>query len=463
MQNSIIDNVKETIKKHSMIATGDRILVGLSGGADSVCMLTILKALSTEYYITISAAYIDHGFRPDETPNEIDFCKKLCSGLGIDFITRSIDPAAHSKREKLNRQDASRELRYSALRDIAAEKNCSRIALAHTADDLAETVLMHLIRGSGPLGLAGIPPVRKPFIRPLISISRKEVEEHVSKEGSGHVTDSSNMKDDYLRNRIRHFIIPAIKNINREFISTVIRTTDIRREEERYLEIQVTKTLMKLISRKSDSAIELFLLPMVALDTAILRRVLRRALAETSGLKGLGLVHVEDIIKLIKHGRSGNRIYLPHSIRAIKGYATLILTSDAPARLSEYSLAGPGEVTLVESSQVIVARVFDKVDVEGLGDGKRLVCLDADAAEFPLIIRPRKTGDFFYPLGMGKRKKIQDFFVDEKIPRDRRDIIPLLISRDNIVLVAGLRVDDRFKVNDNTRRVLVLEVSPLLT
>jgi tRNA(Ile)-lysidine synthase len=234
------------------------------------------------------------------------------------------------------------------------------------------------------------------------------------------------------------------------------------REEERYLEIQVTKTLMKLISRKSDSTIELFLLPMEALDKAILRRVVRRALAETSGLKGLGLVHVEDIIKLVKHGTSGDRIYLPDSIRAIKGYATLILTSDKPGRLGEYSITGPGEITLAESSQVISARIFNKVDVEGHGDGKRLVCLDADALEFPLTMRPRKAGDFFFPFGLGKRKKIQDFFVDEKIPRDRRDVIPLLISGDDIALVVGFRVDDRFKVGDNTSRVLVLEVSPLI-
>jgi tRNA(Ile)-lysidine synthase len=462
MKNSILDKVKETLKKHSMIASGDRILIGLSGGADSACLLTLLNTLSAEYDIGVSAAYIDHGLRPDEIPNEIDFCRQLCSGLGIDFTTRSIEPAAFAKQEGLSKQDASRELRYKALQDIASEKSCNKIALAHNADDLAETVLMHLIRGSGPLGLAGIPPVRKSFIRPLIGISRKEVEAHINKEGTGYMTDSSNMKDDYLRNRIRHFIVPAIKNINKDFIATVSRTTDIIREEERYLEIQVTKTLMKLISRKSDSTIELFLLPMEALDKALLRRVLRRALAETRGLKGLGLVHIEDIIKLIKNGRSGDRIYLPDSIRAIKAYSTLILTSETPARLSEYSLAGPGEVTLTESSQVISVRIFNKVDVDGLGDGKRFVCLDADSVEFPLTIRPRKTGDSFYPLGLGKRKKIQDFFVDEKIPRDRRDIIPLLISKDNIALVVGFRVDDRFKVNDNTIRVLVLEVKPLI-
>ena len=463
MHKSIIDKAKETIKTHSMIAAGDRILVGLSGGADSVCLLTILKAFSAEYVITVSAAYIDHGFRPDETQNEIAFCGGLCAGLGIYFTTRSIDPASFAKKEGLNKQDASRELRYKSLSDIAAEKDCSRIALAHTANDLAETVLMHLIRGSGPLGLAGIPPVRKPFIRPLIAISREEIEKHLGKTGTGHVTDSSNMKDDYLRNRIRHNIIPAIKDINPDFISTVIRSTDIMREEERYLEIQVTKTLMKLISRKSDSRIELFLLPMEALDKALLRRVVRRALAETRGLRGLGLVHIEDIIKLITNGRSGDRIYLPASFRVIKGYSTLIITSDMPARLAEYTLAGPGEIALVESSLVIAARVFDKADVEGLGDGRRFACLDADAAEFPLTVRPRNKGDFFYPLGLDKRKKIQDFFVDEKISRDQRDIIPLLTSRGNIVLVVGHRVDDRFKVTDNTKRVLILEVRPQLT
>jgi tRNA(Ile)-lysidine synthase len=459
MIKTIFEKVKETIIKYSMITRGDSILIGLSGGADSVCLLILLHTLKDELGIDISAAYIDHGFRPDEVPAEIEFCGKFCDEINVPFTVGKIEPKSYAAAEGMNKQEAARVLRYKALEDIATETGAYKIALAHNADDQAETLLMHLVRGSGPLGLSGIPPVRGRIIRPLIETERGEIENALSKEGLDYVTDSSNLKNDYLRNRVRHFIIPALKNINRDFIRTVLRTTYIFRDEERYFDILVTKTLMKLISRKSDEHIELFLAPTEYMDTVLLRRVLRRALAETKSLRGLGLDHIEDLIKLIKSGRSGDRIYLPHSIRAIKSYATLILTSEPPTRLPEYIINEPGEVVLKESSLVLRLSVCERdPEEDDLGDGKKIACLDADKLAFPLKVRPRKSGDYFYPLGLGMRKKIQDYFVDEKIPRDERDAVPLLTTGADIAYIVGHRVDDRFKVDDNTSRVLRLEI-----
>jgi tRNA(Ile)-lysidine synthase len=457
MKNTIWNKIRAAVTGHSMLAVGDHILVGLSGGPDSVCLLTLLAQMKAEYGLTVSAAYIDHRFRPAETPSEIAFCGSLCSKLGVAFETREINPAEYAEREGLNKQEASRELRYQALRDIAAGMGCNKIALAHNADDQSETVLMRLIRGSGSLGLAGIPPVRRPFIRPLIRVSRREIEAYLKEEGADYVTDSSNLKDDYLRNRIRHHLIPEIKKINPDFVDTVTRATDIIMEEDRYFEIQVTKTLMKLISRKSDTTIELFLTPMESLDKALLRRVLRRAVAETRGLRRLGLIHIEDLIRLVKYGRSGDRLYLPDAIRAIKAYSTLILTSEKPARLAEYAIQGPGNYMLNETSQVLSLRLEAREDVDDLGDGKNIACLDADKIAFPVIVRPRRDGDFFYPFGLGRRKKLQDFFTDEKVPRDLRDVIPLLTSGPEIALVVGFRVDDRYKVDHNTKSILIAE------
>jgi tRNA(Ile)-lysidine synthase len=461
MNSSIWDKLRASVTAHSMITVGDHILVGLSGGADSVCLLIMLCNIRSDYNLTVSAAYIDHGFRPDETPAEIAFCRRLCSRLDAAFETGNIDPASYAKQKGMNKQEAARELRYKALQEIAMERGCAKIALAHNADDQAETVLMRLIRGSGNLGLTGIPPVRKPFIRPLIRITRNEIEDYLKNENAVYVTDSSNIKDDYLRNRIRHHIIPAIKSINRDFTDAITRTTDIISEEERYLEIQVTKTLMRLISRKSDLTIELFLMPMESVDKAILRRVFRRAVSETRGLKGLGHIHIEDLVRLVKSGRSGDRLYLPGSIRAIRAYSTLIITSEKPARLSDYSVPGPGEFVLAEASRILSIKIAARDELEDLGDGKNIACLDADKIRFPLIVRPRRDGDFFYPFGLGKRKKIQDFFTDEKVPRDLRDIVPLIISGNDIALVAGFRVDDRYKVDHNTRKALIVEMSRL--
>ncbi|MDA8213694.1 MAG: tRNA lysidine(34) synthetase TilS [Nitrospiraceae bacterium] len=457
----IIEKVKETVQKYHMLAHGDHVLIGLSGGPDSVCLLTIINKLKHELGVHLSAAYIDHGLRPDETPYEIDFCRDLCNSLGMPFITRSIDVKSYVKEKKLNKQEAARELRYRVLNEIAAETAANKIALGHNAGDQAETILMRLFRGTGPSGLSGIPPVRRHIIRPLIEVERIEIEKFLEDEGMGFVIDSSNLKHEYLRNKIRHLIIPAIKNINRDIIKTLSRTADIFRDEERYFEIIVTKTLMKLITRKTDKTIEIFLGPLEAMDTVILRRVLRRAIDETKGLHGISFIHIEEIMSLIKSGKSGDRIYLPKDIRVIKGYSTLILTSEKPARLGTYSIDSPGEIIVTESSVVLRSATMGIDEVKDYGDAQKCAVIDADKVHFPLIIRGRLHGDFFYPMGFGKRKKLQDYFVDEKIPRDERDAVPLLVCGNNIVWVIGYRLDERYRVDKDTERVLKFEIKPL--
>lgn len=501
---AIVEKVINTIHKYSMLSQGDHVLVGLSGGPDSVCLLIILNTVRPKFNITLSAAYIDHGLRPAETPYEIDFCKELCNSYDIPLIIKSIDVKSYAKEKKLNKQEAARELRYKAFDEITYEKVANKIALGHNADDQAETLLMRLFRGTGPSGLSGIPPVRslesgalqkvKDFletpvgvrdqelrkkisiIRPLIETERHEIEKFLETEGIGFVIDSSNLKKEYLRNKIRHLIIPVIKNINRDVIHTLSRTADIFRDEERYFEILVTKTLMKLITRKTDNTIELFSGPLEAMDTVILRRVLRRAINETKGLRGIGFIHIEEIISLIKSGKSGDRIYLPKDIRVIKGYSTVIITSEKPERLGTYIMNTPGEIILKESSIVIRSEIIENISELRTarlsspkspnsklfyGDGKKIVVIDADKAHFPLVIRGRQQGDFFYPIGFGKKKKLQDYFVDEKIPRDERDRVPLLVSDNDIVWVIGHRLDERYKVDKATKRVLKLEIKPL--
>ncbi len=486
----IIERVKNTIQKYSMLVRGDHVLVGLSGGPDSVCLLIILNRLKPELGISLSAAYIDHGLRPDEIPNEIELCRDLCSSLDMPFITRPIDVKSYMKEKKLNKQEAARELRYKALDETAIEKAADKIALGHNANDQAETIMMRLFRGAGPSGLSGIPPVRSfesgvlsqelrkkiSIIRPLIEIERYEIEKFLENEGIGFVIDSSNLKHEYLRNKIRHLIIPAIRNINKDVTHTLSRTADIFRDEERYFKILVTKTLMKLITRKTCNSIELFLGPLEGMDTVLLRRVLRRSIDETKALHGIGFIHIEEILSLIKSGRSGDRIYLPKDIRVIKGYSTLIITSEKPAQLNIHAMDGPGEILLKESSIVIRSEIIENISELRTArlsspkspnsklfysDGKKIVYIDADKALFPLTIRSRRQGDFFYPIGFGKRKKLQDYFVDEKIPRDERDAVPLLTSKNDIVWVVGHRLDERYKVDKETKRVLKLEIKPL--
>lgn len=468
----IIDRVKKTIKKYSLISQNDHILIGLSGGPDSVCLLKILSLLKDEFDIKISAAYIDHGLRAEEILYEKRICHDLCNSLNIPYIEKSIDVKNYIEKTGINKQQAARELRYSAFYDIATYINANKIALGHNADDQAETIIMRILRGAGPTGLSGIPPIRfykKNFngykvyiIRPLIEIKRTDIEKFLQKEKLIFAIDSSNLKDEYLRNKIRHFVMPFFKKINKDIVKTLCKTADILRDEERYFDLTVTKSLMKLISRKSDEHIELFLSPLESMDTVLMRRVLRRAIDETIGLKGINFYHIEEIINLIKWGKAGDRLYLPHNIRVIKGYSNLVLTCRRPQKVAPFLLNLQEESILKESSIVLQSDLLDINNLKDYGDGKKSASLDFDKLRPPLKIRGRRNGDFFYPLGLGKKKKIQDFFVDEKIPRDERDSIPLLVdSSNNIVWIVGYRVDDRYKVDKNTKRVLKLTIKPL--
>jgi tRNA(Ile)-lysidine synthase len=456
---ALIEKISATIEKHHMLSGGETVLVGLSGGPDSVCLLTVLHSLQPALKLKLHATYVDHGLRPDEIPSEIELAGDLCGRLDIPFGVKQVDVKPYAKKHGLNTQDAARALRYEALEDAALQAGANAIALGHNLDDQVETFLMHILRGSGPRGLSGIPPARGTIIRPLIETERKEIEEHLDAEGISYVIDSSNLKNEYLRNRLRASIMPTLKEINPGIMETLERTMEILRDEDRYLELQVTKTLMKLISRKTGASIELFLVPLEGMERVILRRVLRRAVEATEGLRGISFKHIEDIMHLIKTGSAGDRLYLPRDVRVIKKYSTLLLTSEPPHALGTYSI-GPGdEVSLTEAGLVLCASLQDTAP--SAPKDKDTVVIDADKVKLPLSVRARKDGDYFYPKGFGKRKKLQDFFVDEKVPRDERGTVPIVTSGEDIVWVAGMRADDRFAADSSTSKFLVLELKKL--
>lgn len=455
-QDKFLEKIKATIAGHSMLSGGETVLIGLSGGPDSVCLLHVLHRLREEFDLKLHALYIDHGLRPEETPAELEFCRTLCKGLAVPFASRVVDVKAYAKGHGMNKQEAARELRYRVFDEVLQETRAARIALGHTADDQVETFLMRFFRGSGPKGLSGIPPVRGEIIRPLIGTERREIEGFLDEHRISYIVDSSNLGQDYLRNRIRQVLMPELRKINPSLTMTVTRTMEILREEEQYFDLVVTKTLMRLISRKTEDRIELFLAPLETLDKVILRRVLRRAISETRGLRGLEFVHIEEIIGLARDGKPGDRVHLPKGLRAIRGYATLEITAEAPRRVASHQLPVPGEAVLKEVGAVVRASVY--AEAGDLGDGKTVAVLDAGKTGAALVVRARDKGDFFYPLGFGKRKKLQDLFVDMKVPRDERDAVPIIFSGDDIVWVAGYRPDERFRVTGETRSFLRLEL-----
>ena len=480
--------VKNTISKYSMLSEGDHVLIGLSGGADSVSLTLILTKLRRDFNLSLSAVYINHGLRPEETKNEESFCKALCDNLAVEFFIKTADVKGYAKDRKLNMQEAARELRYQVYEEVSNEINAGRIALGHNADDQAETVLMRLIRGSGQRGISGIPPVRglelrvKSYelrtkkhimiIRPLIEIERKEIEMFLSQYSElqtpdsklSYMVDSSNLKKDYLRNLIRLTVMPELKKQNPAMVKGICRVADIARGEDAYLELIVTKTLMKLISRKNKEAIELFLFPLETMDRAVLRRVLRRAIDSVEGLRGIDFVHIENIIRLIKSGMSGSRLNLPGGVRAVKRYSTLLLTSRPALKLLPCIFTVPGELVLKDIGITLTAQVSENrgdasSEIHKGYDGRSAAVFDLDNIHTPLMVRARKNGDYFYPSGFGMKKKLQDFFVDNKIPKEDRDAIPVLSSGEDIIWIVGHRADERFRAKDDTKRFLIISIA----
>ncbi len=454
-----------TINNFSMLAENDNVLIGLSGGPDSVCLSIILNKLKEDFGLTLSAVYVDHGLRPDEVEHEKSFCKKLCSSLGITFFSKSVDVRGYAKKKRLSKQEAARELRYQVFEEIAGNVNATKISLAHNADDQAETFLMRLLRGSGPKGLSCIPPVRGKIIRPLIEIGKGEIENFLIQNPSPvpdysslpFVVDSSNCRTDYLRNWIRHKIMPELRNQNPALVKTICRVADILHEEDMYLDTVVNNTLMKLISRKRDDELELFLVPLENMKKPVLRRVIRWAINETRGLRGIDFDHIEEIIRLVKKGNSGDMLNLPKGLRAVKRYSTLLLTARTVLKLKSRNFSLPGELLLEEAGMVLKAEVYEKKPE--FRNDRNITVIDFDKLSLPLKVRKRQKGDFFYPFGFGRRKKLQDFFVDEKIPREERDKIPVVLSGDDVIWVAGYRADERFRVTDRTEKFLSLIIS----
>lgn len=457
MENSgFINNVLSTINKHFLLAGNETVLVGLSGGPDSVCLLHVLNEIKEKLNLKICAVYVDHNLRPRETPGEIELCRNLCERLSVSFIVRSVDVKAHEEKHGLNRQEAARELRYRVFDETAITVNAQKIALAHNADDQVETLFMRILRGSGPAGLSGIPVKRGNIIRPLLESDRIAVEDYLHSKNVDSLVDSSNLGTDYVRNRMRLTLLPELKRINPRLTHAVIKMMTILAEEERYFDILVTRVLMKMISRKSVERIELFLAPMESMDVVILRRVLRRAISEIETLRGISFVQIEEIIRLVKKGKSGDRLYLPRGIRVIREYSLLTMTSEEPFKLTPCRLDSPGDVVIRGAGMVLKAS-FEQ-EAANFGNGSTDVLLDGGLMTFPLKIRHRLPGDFFFPLGFGKKKKLQDFFVDEKIPRDERDGIPIVVSGSDIVWIAGHRADERFRITEHTHKFLRLGI-----
>lgn len=458
----MLAQVRATIRKYSMLAAGDRILAGVSGGPDSVVMVHILQRLAGELQLEILVAHLDHGFRGRESQVDAEFVRDLAGKLGLQSVIRQVDAAGYARKKNLSAQMAARELRYLFFEEAAREFNCVKLATGHNANDQAETVLFNFLRGSGVAGLGGIPPVRDGWvIRPLIEISRSDIEEYCRQNDLVPRIDRSNLKSIYTRNRIRLELIPLLeREYNPNMVETLVRTGEILREDERCLEKAARGCWDQVYIGKDCKSLVFDQARFGELDPALQRRVIRRAWEELTGPgHSLEFVHLQQIMKTAVEGQTGAVLNLPGGIIFIKSYGTFSLARETagPAASFTYELKVPGETPIPEVGAVISAELIDVTgDIPTKSDE---IAVDLEKVALPLRVRCRRPGDWFEPLGLNGSKKLKKYLIDKKIPRRDRENLPIVVTADDqIIWVAGLRADGRWQAGPKTRRVLRLKI-----
>ncbi len=462
----MLKKIERAIIKYELIRPGDQILVAVSGGPDSVTLLDLLYRLKDSWALKLWVAHLDHMFRP-EARKEAEFVKKLAGDLGVPVIIGRKNVPLYMREKGLSAQEAAREVRYKFLHWAAARVGCAKIAVAHHADDQAETVIMNFLRGTGPAGLAGIPPQRGKIIRPLLEVTGEEIRQYCREMGLSCCLDPSNLQTVYLRNRIRLELVPYLQKINPNLVEGLSRTAAIFREEDRYLNGETEKGLAKL-ARLEKGKLLLNFRGFQSLPLALQRRMLRKCfvLAGGSG-RNLGFHHVEEgLAWLCGDPRRGKSLRWPQGIiLGFDGENIVLMKKDPFLPRSKNFLVAlelPGETRFPGGK--ILAQWQKRADLTWRditkGDAHRAY-LDAATVKLPLLVRNRRPGDRFYPLGSKGSKKLKDFFIDLKIPRESRSSVPLVTSAaGEIVWVAGLRLDERFKITPRTRQVILLQYFP---
>ncbi|MEE1444056.1 MAG: tRNA lysidine(34) synthetase TilS [Blautia sp.] len=443
---NIEERVFSYIEKYNMIEAGSQVIVGISGGGDSVCLLFLLSRYQKRRPFHLLGIHVNHGIRGQEALRDQEYAKKLCERLGVPFTVYTYSVPAIAQQEKRSLEEAGRMVRRRAFEEKAASLGKKAvIALAHHENDNAETVLHNLIRGTKAAGMGGIRPIQEigegvAYIRPLLKVTREEIETYLRQQQISWMTDSTNQELEYTRNRIRHRIIPEMEKINPKAVSHIAQAADTFQAIEEYLTGQADMLYREYVEQRENGywiRKELFL-EKELMQSYVIRMVLEQAADKKQDLTAF---HVESILSLGK-GRTGASVSLPGGVLASQVYGDLYvrLPDSGEAPLKELEL----EIFPWENQQ-IPEKTYTK-------------WFDYDKIKSSLEIRHRKPGDFLTITDTGGRKKLKDYFIDCKIPREEREKVTLLAEGSHILWVVGYRISQYYKVTSQTKTVLKVHV-----
>ncbi len=463
---NFLSAVEAAIRHYHMLDQGDTVLVGVSGGPDSVALLHSLVNLGPKWSLRLVTAHLNHQLRGATADQEAAFVGRLSADLGLHCEIGLKDVAKYGADHRLSLQEAARVVRYAFYDEAAAKYAASKIALGHQEDDNAESILMHFLRGTGPLGLTGIPPVRhRRIIRPLIGLTRKDIMAFLKRGGFKYVTDRSNLDTKYLRNRIRHELLPHLKKrYNPNIVSALNRLASILRDEEAFWDREVSRTLQDFVLEQKPDRLSLMTRGLSDLHPALLRRLVRHAVLLLKGeLKPLAHVHVQAVLRLMVAPSPSGSLDLPHGVRVVRDREEInFLLGPAEENTGfEYHIPRIQTTFIREIDIFLQLSVCDVREVSHLKDCPLTTALfDLNAVTFPLKVRNFKPGDRFKPLGMAGSQKLKTFFINHKVPRSKRQSCPVLLSSGKIIWVGGYRIDDTAKITGKTKKVLKAELLP---
>ncbi len=445
-----------TILEHRMINSGDTIVVAVSGGPDSVCLLKILFRLRKRLNVSLIVAHLNHGLRPKEDERETEFVANLARTLNLTLAYDKADNLTKAHGSSI--EEKAREIRYQFLEKVLDEYHAQKVALGHNMNDQAETVLMHLLRGAGPTGLSGMPPIREErFIRPLINISRDEIHTYLKQKDISFMMDSSNLEKRYLRNKIRLELIPLLLNYQPQLIEHLGELAFLCRQEDQFMEEEANKGLQMVTLDSLDHSLDLSLTTLKNLSTALQYRVIRQAIKRVKGnLRRIDIGHIKAIIDLANNMRPQIKMNLPENLMVKKTYERLRFSLGTETETGDFSyyIKNSGRFKIPEINQTISLEEISKKDFLLSSPSPHEAFLDLDRLQWPLRGRNFRAGDKFMPLGLNGFKKVKDIFIDNKIPSEQRKKILILENCDDIVWVCGIRIDDRYRVKEKTKRIL---------
>ena len=440
-----------------MLQERDKVIAAVSGGADSIVMLDLLAKEQDAFGLTIIVAHFNFQLRGSESEEDEAFVAQRARHYGFEFYVERANTAEYARHKKVGIQEAARVLRYEFFDKLLVSSGFDKIAIAHNADDNAETILLNLFRGGGVQGLSGIPVLRedRKIIRPLLFAARHEIEEYAGQEELTFRTDSSNVKDIYTRNFIRHQILPPVKeNINPNVVQTLHRSSELFRELEAFLTYTARQSFELVVAKKTEDELHISI-PLLRSNPTLLQQYIVMLAANVFAHRRLEYEQVNAILELTE-GLTGSAVKLSQEYDVFRDRERLVIRKTEPVtefRITVQTNSRYEFETFLFSSELVEEKNMtlvanghaEYVDADQLGDGG-------------LILRTWDDGDTFIPLGMKAKKKISDFFVDAKIPIYEKRRIPILETRDGkVVWVCGQRLDDRFKITSDTRRIMKLE------